>query len=68
LCVFGTATAAIISSVSEIKYKDRKLIINKGEPDDLAVRLFNEITGIHYGLVPDKHNWLTPINIQINVE
>lgn len=68
LGVFGTGTAAIISSVSEIKYKDRKLIINKGEPDDLAVRLFNEITGIHYGLVPDKHNWLTPINIQINVE
>lgn len=68
LGIFGTGTAAIISSVSEIKYKDRKLIINNGNPDDLAIRLFNEITGIHYGLVPDKHNWLTPINIQINVE
>lgn len=68
LGIFGTGTAAIISSVSEIKYKDRKLIINNGNPDDLAIRLFNEITGIHYGLVPDKHNWLTPLNIQINVE
>ncbi len=68
LGVFGTGTAAIISSVSEIKYKDRKLIINNVNPDELAVRLFNEITGIHYGLIQDKHNWLTPINIQINLE
>lgn len=60
--VFGTGTAAVISSVGEIKYNEHHLIINNGESCDLAVRLCDEITGFHYGRIPDRFEWLQPIN------
>lgn len=61
LGVFGTGTAAIISSVGWLTYKDTEMVLNNGEPDELAVKLFNEITSIHYGKIEDKHNWLTHV-------
>lgn len=58
LGVFGTGTAAIISSVGLLKYKEKEMKINNGEPGELAIRLFNELTSIHYGEKEDTHNWL----------
>lgn len=65
--VFGTGTAAIISSVSELGYKGKALRINNGEPSELAVKLFNHITSLHYGKVPDKYNWLQPVTSEVVV-
>lgn len=56
--IFGTGTAAIISSVGTLAYKDKEMIINNGDPDELAVELFDEITSIQYGQKEDKYNWL----------
>lgn len=67
LGVFGTGTAAVISSVSELKYKNHILIINKGQPGDMALRLFSEITSIQYGRSPDKYGWLTHVASEVNV-
>ena len=36
-----------------------ELTINNGQPDDLAIKLFDELTGIHYGKKEDTQNWLT---------
>ena len=57
--IFGTGTAAVISSVGWLKYNDMEMIINNGQPDDLAIKLFDEISGIQYGRKEDTHNWLT---------
>jgi branched-chain amino acid aminotransferase len=57
--IFGTGTAAIISSVGLLNYKDRDLTFGKSEPGELAVKLFNEITAIQYGEKEDNHGWLT---------
>jgi len=59
--LFGTGTAAIISSVGWLTYKDKVMVLNNGKPGELDVKLFNEITSIHYGLKEDTHNWLIPI-------
>ncbi len=64
LGVFGTGTAAIISSVGWLTYKDKNLTINNGEPDDLALKLFNELTSIHYGEKEDTHGWLVKADEQ----
>ena len=56
--VFGSGTAAVISSVGWLTYKDKKMTINNGEPGDLALKLFDEITSIQYGSKEDTHNWL----------
>jgi len=57
--IFGTGTAAVISSVGWLKYNDMEMTINNGQPDDLAIKLFDEISGIQYGRKEDTHNWLT---------
>jgi branched-chain amino acid aminotransferase len=59
--VFGTGTAAIISSVGWLTYKNKEMIINGGKPGNLDIKLFDEITSIHYGLKKDIHNWLIPV-------
>jgi branched-chain amino acid aminotransferase len=59
LGIFGTGTAAVISSVGWLTYKDIDMTINNGQPDDLTLKLFDEITGIHYGRKEDIYNWLT---------
>ena len=57
--IFGTGTAAIISSVGILGYKDLELKLNPLEAGELAHRLFNELTSIHNGSIEDEHNWLT---------
>ncbi len=56
--VFGSGTAAVISSVGWLTYKDNEMTINNGEPGSIAVKLFEELTSIQYGLIEDRYNWL----------
>jgi branched-chain amino acid aminotransferase len=58
---FGMGTAAVISPVSELAYKDEKLIISHGKVGPLAQRLFDEISDIQRGLKPDPHGWVVEI-------
>ncbi|MCW8811017.1 MAG: branched-chain-amino-acid transaminase, partial [Ignavibacteriaceae bacterium] len=59
--VFGTGTAAIISPVGWLTYKDKKMVLNDGKPGELDTKLFDEITSIQYGLKEDTHNWLIQV-------
>jgi branched-chain amino acid aminotransferase len=56
--VFGTGTAAVISPVDEIQYRETKININEGQIGPIARRLFDEITGIQYGEIIDTHDWI----------
>lgn len=56
--LFGTGTAAIISSIGWLTYKDKNMAFNNGEPGQLDLKLFNELTAIHRGEKEDTHNWL----------
>lgn len=59
LDIFGTGTAAVISSVGWLTYRDIDMTINNGAPGELALKLFDEITGIQSGKRDDTYNWLT---------
>ena len=59
--VFGTGTAAVISPVGEICYKDEKVLINKGEIGEISQKLYNEITGIQNNLLEDKFGWIVKL-------
>jgi branched-chain amino acid aminotransferase len=59
--VFGTGTAAIISPVGWLTYKDKQMVLNDGKTGELDTKLFDEITSIHYGLKEDTHNWLIQV-------
>ncbi len=58
---FGSGTAAVISPVGELSWKGEKIIINGNQTGPFAQRLFDQVTGIQYGVVPDKHNWIDPV-------
>ncbi len=59
--VFGTGTAAVISPVGELFYKDEKYIINNGETGELSQRLFDELQMIQNGEKEDPFNWTVRI-------
>ncbi|MCD4842508.1 MAG: branched-chain amino acid aminotransferase [Methanosarcinales archaeon] len=56
--VFGTGTAAVISPVDEIQYRDTNININHGQIGPIARKLFDEISGIQYGEISDTHGWI----------
>jgi len=60
--VFVMGTAAVISPVSELAYKDEKLAIGDGKVGPLAQRLFDDISAIQRGLKPDPHGWVVEIS------
>jgi branched-chain amino acid aminotransferase len=57
--LFGTGTAAIISSISKLKYKDQLILFNEEYAGELGTKLYNELTDIQYGRKEDSRNWLT---------
>jgi branched-chain amino acid aminotransferase len=59
--VFGTGTAAIISSVGWLNYKGFEMTFNNGQTGELDLKLFEMLTSIHYGKAEDKYNWLTHV-------
>ena len=59
--VWGTGTAAVISPVGELAYKDERLVINQGRIGALTQKLYDAIVGIQYGTAPDTHGWTVAV-------
>ena len=55
--VFGAGTAAVICPVASIGYKDEIFKVASTPPGALTLRLYDELTGIQYGKIKDRHNW-----------
>lgn len=55
--VFGTGTAAVISPVGELQFKDQKMVINNNETGKVTQALYDNYTGIQSGKLDDPHNW-----------
>lgn len=55
--IFGTGTAAVISPVGEICYKDRHHRVGGGQVGEWAQRLYDEIVAIQYGQKEDPFGW-----------
>jgi len=59
--VFGSGTAAVISPVGEIKYRDKQMFVGDGEVGPWAKKFFDAITDIQYGKAGDSENWVMPV-------
>ena len=55
--VFGTGTAAVISPVGKLRYKDEVMTIANGETGPLSLKLYETITGIQTGKIEDTRGW-----------
>jgi branched-chain amino acid aminotransferase len=58
---FATGTAAIISPVGQIFFRNREYIINEGKTGAIADKLYNEILHIQYGTTEDPFGWRVQI-------
>lgn len=59
--VFASGTAAVISPVGELRWTDKDIIINNNEIGPLSQRLYDAITGIQSGILPDEFGWIQKI-------
>ena len=61
---FGAGTAAIIAPVGGISYRGEHLIINAGGAGEVTRHLYDELTDIQRGAVPDRHGWNRLVNVE----
>ena len=54
---WGTGTAAVISPVGKLRYKDDVMDINGGNIGQLSQKLYDTITGIQLGRLEDNRGW-----------
>lgn len=59
--VFGSGTAAVISPVGELKWKDEIVTFNHQKIGPLSKQLYTTITGIQYGRLPDTFGWIEKV-------
>ena len=58
---FGTGTAAVISPVGELCWKDEKVTLGDGSIGPVAQKLYDTLTGIQYGRLPDENGWIVKL-------
>lgn len=55
--VFGTGTAAVISPVGKLRYKDEVMTIGIGEIGPVSQKIYDTVTGIQWGKIEDPLGW-----------
>ena len=55
-------TAAVISPVGELRYEGDVAHINNGEIGEVTHKLYNTLTGIQWGKLPDELGWTVKID------
>jgi branched-chain amino acid aminotransferase len=58
---FGTGTAAVISPVGELLYKDQPYVVNNGQTGELSARLYTELQAIQNGFRDDPFKWVVRV-------
>jgi branched-chain amino acid aminotransferase len=59
--VFGCGTASVISPVGELAWAGDTMVIGNGGIGELSQKLYDTISGIQRGAIPDPHSWVVPI-------
>lgn len=54
---WGCGTAAVVSPIGELCYKDKKYVIGGGKIGALTQELYDTLTGIQWGKTEDKYGW-----------
>jgi len=59
--IFGTGTAAVVSPVGTLGFSDGDLTVGNGEPGPLAKKLYERVSGLQRGALPDERGWLVEV-------
>ena len=58
---WGTGTAAVVSPIGRFCYQGVEYDVNNGEIGEVAKKLYDTLTGMQWGKVEDKYNWIYKI-------
>lgn len=61
--IFGTGTAAVISPVGELSFKEESFRVQDGGVGEWSQKFYDEIIGIQYGEKEDKFGWVYRVKI-----
>ncbi len=56
--IFGTGTAAVISPVGSFLYRNKNYTVAGGAMGETARKIYNDLTGIQTGILPDPADWV----------
>jgi branched-chain amino acid aminotransferase len=59
--IFGSGTAAVISPVSHLAWRDNVLTVGDGKVGPIAQRFYDALTDIQYGRSEDPFGWIVPV-------
>ena len=59
---FGTGTAAVISPVGKLRYKDEVMTIGGGKIGPVSQKLYDTVTGIQLGRLEDPFGWRVAVD------
>ena len=60
---WGTGTAAVISPIGHLFYKDVDYTVSNNQIGELTQKLYDELTGIQWGVKPDARGWCYKVKI-----
>ena len=58
---FGCGTAAVVSPIGRLEYQERVIEIGGGKTGELTQKLYDTLTGIQTGRLPDPFGWVVKV-------
>ena len=58
---WGCGTAAVVSPIGELCYKDQAFVLNSGKIGEVTQHLYDTLTGIQWGKIEDKYGWIREV-------
>ena len=58
---FGSGTAAVVSPIGSLIYKDKEYVVNGGKIGKLTQHLYDTLTSIQWGKAEDKFGWVVKL-------
>ena len=58
---WGCGTAAVVSPIGELYYNGHSCIVGGGKIGEVTQKLYDTLTGIQWGRLPDTHGWIHKI-------
>ena len=54
----GADFAAVVSPIGEMGWEDRHTVVNGGKIGPVTQKLYDTLSGIQWGTIPDPHGWV----------
>ena len=58
---WGCGTAAVVSPIGRLAYKDEVFTLNNGEIGPVTQMLYDTLTGIQWSKIEDEFGWIVPV-------